>query len=499
MGYCKDPFHMKRQTQKGLKHMGMFLRLGAGIASVAVNEVKAQRRAIAKQEATYMRSLMQEERNKIRQIKQAEAAERRLEREQAKAERERQKAAILQSKKQEQERLELEIDSIEKENDLFRNLHFLCSPIISFEDISLELENCKREQENLSCNNLFKTEYPKDIEFKRIATEEANKKYDPTDLGNAIRITKEKLREIKFEEEEPTIENIRIELAKQAKLEIKSFWPWKAKRLRVEFVNSQIDTLFSSRHKAWDEKRHKYQIARKELNDILEKQEKELTELRLTRMDFFQRRTQELFEGEIKRWTEERNLFFETYRKNLLNAIDGGEEYIIDAINIAIELDTNELPFEYFVDIAYDELKGRIIVNLDLPEIEDIPERKIVLTPTGKKSIRKKSQTDIRMDYVNCVFGLAIYVADIIFNISLQVKEVEISAFTQRKDNNSMTISNHYVYLVNFSREIFSTINFNQLSSLQIMDLFRHYCNMTKSFDLKTIDISTAHSKMGAF
>ena len=490
---------MKRQTQRGMKSMGTIFKLGAGIATLAVKEAKAQQREIAKQEAAYKRYLIQEERNRIRQIKQNEAEERRIAREKAKVERERQKEVMLQSKKQEQERLELEIESIEKENEFFRNIHLLCNPIISIEDINQEIENCRKEQEDLTCSKLFKKEYPEDLYSKIIANKEANEKYNPTDLGNAIRLTKEKLSEIQFNEPEPTKENVKIELIEQAKLEIKSFWPWKQKELRAEFVNSRIDSLFSARHSSWEERKNNYRITRREIIDLLEKQEKELLDLKHARELFFQRRTTELFDAEVNCWLEERNIFFETYQSNLQNIIDGGKEYINEAIKMSFTYDVNEFPFEYFVDVKYDEQNRRAIVNLDLPEIEDVPKQKVAITSTGKKSIRQKSQTDLRSDYANCVFGLAMYVADIIFNTSLQISEVEIAAFTQRIDNNSAVPSNQYVYLVNFSRNLFSKIDFSQLSSIQVMDFFKHYFNMTKSFDFKTIELSSAYTKMKSF
>lgn len=34
---------------------------------------------------------------------------------------------------------------------------------------------------------------------------------------------------------------------------------------------------------------------------------------------------------------------------------------------------------------------------------------KVVLSPSGKRCIRMKGQTDLREDYAHCVFGLATY------------------------------------------------------------------------------------------
>ena len=76
---------------------------------------------------------------------------------------------------------------------------------------------------------------------------------------------------------------------------------------------------------------------------------------------------------------------------------------------------------------------------------------------------------------------------------------MEISAFTQRKDANSALATDQYVYVVDFTRDLFSEIDFSRLSSIQIMDFFHRHYNMTKSFDMKQIDLTTAYTKMEEF
>lgn len=176
---------------------------------------------------------------------------------------------------------------------------------------------------------------------------------------------------------------------------------------------------------------------------------------------------------------------------------DGNYDYVLSAISNVVEND--DLPMEYFLDIVYEEEKGKVLVDLDLPEIEDIPTKKIVITPTGKKSIRSKSQTDIKSDYVSCVFGLSIYVAYVIFNVSLKIKTIEMTGFTQRQSSNYVSPEDQYVFIVDFDRDTFSSVDFERLTSFQIMNFFKRYYNMTKSCDLKQIDLSKAFDKMDEY
>ncbi len=179
--------------------------------------------------------------------------------------------------------------------------------------------------------------------------------------------------------------------------------------------------------------------------------------------------------------------------------LDGDKEYVLKAINDSFADDAEELPMEYYLDISYDESTGVVKVDLDLPEIEDIPEKKVVVNPSGKKSIRGKTQTNLKEDYANCVCGLSMYVAGIIFNTCLKIKVVEVSGFTQRCGDNSALATDQYVILARFTREIFTRISFDRFSSLEIINFFKHHIDMTKSFVLKEINMEKGREKMESF
>lgn len=72
-------------------------------------------------------------------------------------------------------------------------------------------------------------------------------------------------------------------------------------------------------------------------------------------------------------------------------------------------------------------------------------------------------------------------------------------AYTQRKEDNSAIATDQYVFVINFDRETFSKIDFNRLSSVQIIDFFQHHINLSKSFVMKEIDLSNAFDKMSSF
>lgn len=76
----------------------ILFKVGKSMISSYKRESNRRQREIEKNEAAYIRSLYQRDRERIRQMKQHELATHRAEREREKAEREREREAKLQSK-----------------------------------------------------------------------------------------------------------------------------------------------------------------------------------------------------------------------------------------------------------------------------------------------------------------------------------------------------------------------------------------------------------------
>lgn len=475
---------------------GLF-KVGKSMASAYEREAKRQQREQAKQVVAYERAVAQSERERTRQIKQHEMALRRAEREREKAERAKEKEAKLQAKKEEQLRVEAELTEIEDNNYLWTNVHSFIDSIVTLDKVNKTIVQCNQEFNNKTVGGFFKTPYPSDSEAKEKA------KFESTNKFNVVKAQKEYekslclLNELKFNEVEPTADSVSEELMAEAKERINSFLPWKKSKLRKAYVAENQESRYLSKHNEWLTKKEEYNTRKTTLAKETEEKQRIVVEIKQKKEDFFNNRVKELYGKELSAWEKDREGFYNTFLQSLQNVKDGGRDYIITAISSLFPDD--ELPMEYFVDFTYEEENGRVMVDLDLPEIEDLPDKKIVLTPTGKKSARMKSKTDLRSDYAHCVFSLAIYVAYSIFNVSLKIEEIEISGFTQRKETNSAVATDQYIFLVSFTRNLFSEMDFSKLSSVQIMDFFKHNYNMSKNFDMKQLNLGKAYEEMESF
>ena len=148
-------------------------------------------------------------------------------------------------------------------------------------------------------------------------------------------------------------------------------------------------------------------------------------------------------------------------------------------------LENLQLPLEFNLDYEYrDQL---MMVDLDLPEIEDIPELKAVEMADGSVRARQKSLRDVRNDYVRCVFSLAIFFAGNIFNLSPHMEQVIVSGYTQRRSR-AGDLEDQYIYSVLFTREGFENVDFAAIEPVDFCMKFKNRCNISSSGEMKQIE-----------
>ena len=423
--------------------------------------------------------------------------ENRSERELSKSDPEKVKTEKMQTKQLEQLRLEKEITDIENDNYLCTHIHSFIGHIVSIEDINEVLTRCEYEQQNNVPDGFFGKRYPSDSLSKLQAESEADKMFDVEGAEKDYRESNKEWSDLMFEKEEPTLEGVASQLETEAMGKISSFLPWKQTRLRKEYVLDNLDKRFKFLHDRWQTEKEEYESAKRALFSKVEEKNWIAMDMKQSKSNYIDNRSKMLYDAEIEAWEHERDEFYRNFQNCLQNVIEGDPNYVKTAINSIFPC--NGIPMEFFVDFVYEAEIGRVMVDINLPAIEDLPERKIVLTPTGRKSIRMKGQTDLRSDYAHCVLGLAMYVAYLIFNVSLKIRVIEVSGFTQRRGVNSALLDDQYIFITRFERDVFAKIDFSRFSSLQVMDFFKHCLDMTKGYDMKGLSLGTAYSLMDNF
>ena len=115
-----------------------------------------------------------------------------------------------------------------------------------------------------------------------------------------------------------------------------------------------------------------------------------------------------------------------------------------------------EAPIAFEIQAEVIEDKGAIMSDLDLPEIEDMPQNTLSELADGTVKIKKKTQKQQREDYKTCVFGLGEYVASHVFAVVPQAQKIVVSAYTQRRDEKTGEAEDTFIYSVIFERGSFT-------------------------------------------
>jgi hypothetical protein len=255
---------------------------------------------------------------------------------------------------------------------------------------------------------------------------------------------------VPFNKDRPTESEIRTTLYDESQWNVKTWKFWQKKRLRQEYVNENVDARLRQEIDEWE-------------ND---------------------RSIHDSKESEIKRAKDAEFLAaYNTAKSELQAAIDGNQSFIEQCLEDLFG--GMNMPFDFSVD--YQVNGSEVRLDLDLPEIEEMPIEKATILASGKVKVAEKSKKELRSDYVCCVLGLGYYAASGVFNISPKISSVLISAYTQRPDKTTGQVIDDYIYSIKFTRQEFSEIIFTNLDPVAGLSRFTHEIKLSKTFELSSV------------
>ena len=221
------------------------------------------------------------------------------------------------------------------------------------------------------------------------------------------------------------------------------------------------------------------------------------------RAEYVRQHWEERYTQALNEWQTGRTLFEEQELLRVQNELFAAEAVLnvkrnafqaaIDEdggfIEAAIERWVTEcsLPVEIDIQFEYRKSEHCLMVDLDLPEIEDLPTELPVQLANGDLRIKTKTQKQLRSEYSECVFGLAIYVAANLFNASPAIERTVLSAYTQRR-NRKGDVINEYIYSIRFLRDGFTDVDFERVDPERFCMHFENRCNLSTTKAFKSIE-----------
>ena len=180
------------------------------------------------------------------------------------------------------------------------------------------------------------------------------------------------------------------------------------------------------------------------------------------------------FEDALNKW-EALKAQFEAAERNkqelISNAVAGDPN--------AMELFFGEVlmnivwPRETIASFEVQDGGQRLVFDVDLPEIDDIPTKIASVPQRGLKlSVKELGPTNIQKLYAKHIHSIGFRLLGEAFGMLPTVQEVTLSGYSQRKSKTTGQVEHQYQFSVRVPRISWEAINFNSLESIDLLEAF---------------------------
>lgn len=186
---------------------------------------------------------------------------------------------------------------------------------------------------------------------------------------------------------------------------------------------------------------------------------------------------QHSFEGILSRWRSEKALF-EAQQDEERRKFDTRLRADIEFMHQILEETLCAIiwPRETLVSFEVSGGGSSVGIDVDLPEIEDLPRKTARVPEKGYKlSVKELKGKALQNLYSRHVHGVGFRIIGDVFATLPTVQEVTLSAFTQRDLPATGHRSGTYIYSVRVPRVEWTKINFDNLSAVDIVSAFEQF------------------------
>lgn len=135
---------------------------------------------------------------------------------------------------------------------------------------------------------------------------------------------------------------------------------------------------------------------------------------------------------------------------------------------------------------------GILTIDVDLPEIDDMPNKTASALQRGfKLTIKEMGPTQVQKLYMAHVHAVGFRIVGEAFAASPTIKEVVISAYSQRPEKATGRINDQYLFSAKIERSVWTEIDFENLSGLDVVEAFSRFDlrrDMTRTGIFKPIE-----------
>lgn len=148
-------------------------------------------------------------------------------------------------------------------------------------------------------------------------------------------------------------------------------------------------------------------------------------------------------------------------------------------------------PRETIVAFDIRDAGKRVALDVDLPELEDMPTKLAAVPARGLKlSVKELSASKIQKLYAEHVHGIVFRLVGEVFAALPTVQEIAAAGYSQRRHPATAQLNDDYLLSVRVQRDEWTKIDFAHLADLEVSDALKRFDlrrQMLKTGALKTI------------
>ncbi|MGO4393412.1 DUF4236 domain-containing protein [Variovorax sp. M-6] len=148
------------------------------------------------------------------------------------------------------------------------------------------------------------------------------------------------------------------------------------------------------------------------------------------------------------------------------------------AMEAFLELALQDVDWPRETNVTFDLLdQGRLAcLDVDLPEIEDMPKRTATVPQRGMRlSLKELSPTKVQRMYAAHVHGVAFLLVGETFAALPMVQQVVLSSYSQRRSASTGHVADEYLLSVRVTREQWSGIDFDHLQAIDVVEALAQF------------------------
>lgn len=135
-----------------------------------------------------------------------------------------------------------------------------------------------------------------------------------------------------------------------------------------------------------------------------------------------------------------------------------------------------EWPRETLVSFQIEEDQATVYLDVDLPEIEDLPTEMATVASRGLRiSVKEKSATQIRRDYAHHIHAILFRLIGEVFATLPSIELVVASGYSQRPDRATGQIVDEYLVSARVGRGLWEEIDFSNLAAVDLPLAFERF------------------------